>query len=424
MNPPSWTATAIWYAVYPLGMVGAPIHDRQPDDSGHRLGRLIDWLDHLVELGCNGLLLGPIFESVTHGYDTLDYFRLDARLGDDADFDALIAACRQRGIRVLLDGVFNHVSARHPALLEALANPQAPSAEWFHIDYTTDPPTRLNFEGSDDLVLLNHSAPAVVRFVSRVMTHWLERGIDGWRLDAAYAVPAEFWAKVLPGVRERFPEALFVGEVIHADLGWVETSRLDSITAYELWKASWSAIHDRNWFELDWTMQRHDELLDQVRPLTFVSNHDVTRIVSQIGEEGALLAMIVLASTGGMPSVYYGDEGGIRGVKYERARGDDEVRPAMPAEADWTPPVPWLLDAHRALIALRRRHPWLVDARHTTLKLDNEYYVYRASSGDDWIEVELDLTRGYRARITGPDGDLYRFEKVILPPDEDTAPTG
>ncbi len=408
-----WTDTAIWYAVYPLGMVGAPVHGAADDRVAHRLQRLEPWLDHLVGLGCNGLLLGPIFSSVSHGYDTLDHFTIDPRLGDDADIDHLIATCRDKGVRVLLDGVFNHVSSRHPALLAALASPQASTSGWFHIDYSTTPPTRLNFEGSDDLVRLNHSDPGVIQLVTDIMLHWLARGIDGWRLDAAYAVPAGFWAQVLADVRRQYPDALFVGEVIHAHLDEVKASTVDSITAYELWKAIWSAISTRNLFELDWTLGRHHDLLDVVRPLTFISNHDVTRIASQVSEAGAALALVVLATMGGMPAIYYGDEGGMPGVKYDRPGGDDEIRPELPADpGDWAPPAPWLVKIHRELIALRRRHPWLVNAFPEKVELANERIVYRVTGGDDWLEIELDITDGYRATISGVDGEVFSFEGV------------
>ena len=407
MTAPGWTDTAVWYAVYPLGMTGA-LHPTDPSE-GHRLIRVEGWLDHLVSLGCNGLLLGPIFTSRSHGYDTLDYFSIDPRLGDDADFDHLVQACHDRGIRVLLDGVFNHVSADYPALVEALADPNAPNAGWFHIDYSTSPPTRLNFEGSDDLVRLKHDSPDVVKLVGDVMMHWLARGIDGWRLDAAYAVDPRFWAQVLGRVRADYPQALFVGEVIHTDLARVSAATVDSITAYELWKSTWSAINDRNFFELDWTMTRHDELLELVRPLTFVSNHDVTRIISKVGPQGALLALVVLATVGGMPSIYYGDEGGLPGIKYERPGGDDEVRPEMPAAPlDWQLPHPEIWQAHRALIALRRKHPWLVDARHEAVKVDSERYVYKMTAGDQWLQVELDMTKGSAAVVRDAAGEAYR----------------
>lgn len=416
MKAADWTDTACWYAIYPLGMVGAPMLATHPAQPEHRLGQLEAWLDHLISLGCNGLLLGPIFASRTHGYDTLDHFQIDPRLGDDADFDHLVQACRNKGIRLLLDGVFNHVSAEYPALLEALASPDAATSGWFHIDYSATPPIRLNFEGSDDLVRLNHDNPDVEQLVVDVMVHWLARGIDGWRLDAAYAVPPAFWAKVLGRVREKYPEALFVGEVIHADLAEVEASTLESITAYELWKATWSAISETNLFELDWTLGRHNQFLDLVRPLTFVSNHDVSRITSQLSAPGSVLAFCVLATVGGMPSIYYGDEGGMSGVKYERPGGDDEIRPAMPATADqWHPPYPWLVDQYRELLALRRRHPWLVAARTESLAVENPRLTYKVSAGEEWLQVTLDISQGYRAVVSGPEGEIFRFEHDAEP---------
>ncbi len=412
MTAPGWTDTAVWYSVYPLGMTGALHTSADPDGRpAHRLTRLEAWLDHLIALGCNGLLLGPVFTSRSHGYDTLDYFTIDPRLGDEADFDSLVDACHARGVRILLDGVFNHVSQDFPALREALASPEAEAADWFHIDYSTQPPTRLNFEGSDDLVRLNHASPGVAKLVGDVMRYWLARGIDGWRLDAAYAVDSQFWATVLPAVRADYPDALFAGEVIHVELDELKATTLESVTAYELWKAIWSSLNDANFFELDWTLTRTDELLDLLRPLTFIGNHDVTRITTMVGPQAAVLAMAVLCTVGGMPSVYYGDEGGVRGTKYERAGGDDEIRPEMPATPDrWQPPMPWLLDEYRALIALRRRHQWLVDARHEMVKLTNERLVYRSRAGELWLTTELDLSSGHRVVITGADGECYRFE--------------
>ena len=131
---PAWVEHAIFWQVYPLGFVGADIRPERPAPLAHRLGRLADWLDYAVGLGVSALLLGPIFASATHGYDTIDHFRIDPRLGDDADFDALIAAARRRGLRIVLDGVFNHVSRRHPAFREVLAHGRsAPRARWFRL---------------------------------------------------------------------------------------------------------------------------------------------------------------------------------------------------------------------------------------------------------------------------------------------------
>ena len=200
----SWVDHVIWWHVYPLGFVGAEPELTERVGSVislHRLRRLEGWLDHLISLGANGLLLGPIFTSTTHGYDTTDYLAIDPRLGDDDDFDALVAACHERGIRVLLDGVFNHAGERSPrARARSRAVRVRPAGDWFRLRTTTKAgSTATSFEGHGQLVALNHDNPEVQDFVADVMEHWLARGVDGWRLDAAYAVPASFWAAVLPG---------------------------------------------------------------------------------------------------------------------------------------------------------------------------------------------------------------------------------
>ena len=309
----SWVAHAIWWQVYPLGFVGAFPADQPPGPDEHRFRRLVAWFDHAIELGASGIALGPIFASRTHGYDTTDHWRIDPRLGDDADFDYVVAEARGRGLRILLDGVFNHVGVDFPRYREA-----APG--WF---------SGGTFEGHSELVALNHDSPEVVDYTVDVMSHWLGRGADGWRLDAAYSVPQQFWAAVLPAVRERHPEAWFVGELIHGDYAAVvEAAGFDSATQYELWKATWSSLNDGNFFELDWGLQRHNEFLASFAPLTFIGNHDVTRIASQLTNPAHLAhALVVQLTVGGVPSVYAGDEFGFRGVKEERYGGDDAVRP-------------------------------------------------------------------------------------------------
>lgn len=377
---PDWVRHAIWWQVYPLGFVGAfpvPPSGEPPQPEQHRLRRLVDWFDHAIELGASGVALGPIFASRTHGYDTTDHYRIDPRLGDDADFDHLVGEAHRRGLRVLLDGVFNHVGrdfARHR---------DAP--DWF---------SGANFEGHAELITLDHDNPEVVDYTVDVMAHWLDRGADGWRLDAAYAVPHRFWASTLPRVRERFPEAWFVGELIHGDYAAVvEAARFDSATQYELWKAIWSSLNDGNFFELDWALQRHNDFLSAFAPLTFIGNHDVTRIASRLeNPEHVAHALVLLLTVGGVPSVYAGDELGLRGVKEERLGGDDAVRPEFgspPQQLDDFGASIWAL--HQYLIGLRRRHPWLHAASTTALLLDNRRYVYETRNGDDALLVALNI---------------------------------
>lgn len=407
---PSWIRHAICWQVYPLGFCGAP--QRREDLTGesygdadgenvvHRLPRLLGWLDHLVALGANVLLLNPIFDSVSHGYDTLDHRRLDPRLGDQADFDALVAACRERGIRLVLDGVFNHVSDRHPLARRAIAaGPD--SVEGARIRWAGEHP--YGFEGNDDLIELNLADAFVQDAIVEVMGLWLERGADGWRLDAMYAAGAEAWRPILERVRSAHPEAWILGEVIHGDYpAFAAGSGADSITQYELWKATWSAIRDTNLFELAHAIGRHQGFLEADggrRPLIFVGNHDTTRIASQLPDGRDLaLAYALMVLLPGIPAIYAGDEFGATGVKEERAGGDDAVRPVFPADPDRVmhaadpqgeaaapasqddaevlpPPTgpsalallkesaaPRILEVHRRLVAVRRRHSWLADA--------------------------------------------------------------
>jgi glycosidase len=378
MSEPAWVQHAIWWQLYPLGFVGAYPADPPPAADEHRLRRVVDWLDHAIELGASGIALGPVFASRTHGYDTTDHYRIDPRLGDDADFDHLIAAAHERGLRVLLDGVFNHVATdfAYPA--------------WFrkrgkHFD---------TFEGHGELIALDHDNPEVVAYTVDVMTHWLRRGADGWRLDAAYAVPDRFWAQVLPRVRRVHPGAWFVGEVIHGDYqARVDESDFDSVTQYELWKAIWSGLNDANFHELDWALSRHNEFLDSFVPMTFVGNHDVTRIASRLDNTRHLEhALVILLTTGGTPSVYAGDESAYSGVKEERFGGDDAVRP------EFTAPLMGvdergrdIFRLHQYLIGLRRRHPWLHTARTSPLKLTNTRYVYATRNGADVLVVALNV---------------------------------
>lgn len=380
MTGPSWVDHVIWWQIYPLGFVGAYPAEPPPTAEDHRLRRVVDWLDHAIALGTSGLALGPVFASLTHGYDTTDHYRIDPRLGDDADFDHLIAEAHGRGLRVLLDGVFNHVGTEfgHTSWFRKRGNGSG---------FDT-------FEGHGGLIALDHDNPEVVDYTVDVMTHWLARGADGWRLDAAYAVPDRFWAQVLPRVRSAFPDAWFVAEVIHGDYSArVRDGGFDSVTQYELWKAIWSGLNDGNFHELDWALVRHNEFLDTFVPMTFVGNHDVTRIASRLDNAKHLEhAVVILLTTGGTPSIYAGDEFAYRGVKEERFGGDDAVRPEFgspPEGSDGLGRDEFRL--HQHLIGLRRRHPWLHTARTSPLSVTNRGYVYETRNGADALVVALNI---------------------------------
>ena len=380
----AWVQHAIWWHVYPLGFTGADTTgaDRSP---APRLDHLVAWLDHVVELGANGLALGPVFTSVSHGYDTVDHHHVDPRLGGDEAFDRLVAAAHDRGLRLMLDGVFNHVGASFAGL-------DGPRAGWLRRGRDGRPAT---FEGHEGLLALDHGNPEVADHVADVMTHWLDRGADAWRLDAAYAVPPGFWPGVLERVRGAHPDVYVLGEMLHGDYAdYVRRSGLDAVTQYELWKAVWSSLSDANFFELDHALGRHNRLLDTFVPYTFVGNHDVARLATAIADpRHRPHAVALLLTLAGTPAVYYGDELGLTGRKEDRVGGDDAVRPAFP-------PVPGELDpaaaevyrVHRQLVGVRRRHPWLHTARSDTTTLTNETLVLRLAGPDDVVTLALSLT--------------------------------
>ena len=393
----TWADHAILWQVYPLGFTGAERSALAPHEPvRHRLRQLEAWLDYAVELGCNGLLLGPVFAAQTHGYDTTDHFKIDPRLGDDADFDALVTAADQRGLRLILDGVFNHVGREFPAFKAAVAGgPGTPAARWFR--RTADGSDYAVFEGHGQLVELDHDEPAVLSYVIEVMTHWLARGAGGWRLDAAYAVPPSFWAKVVPAVREAFPRAWFLGEMIHGDYAaYAAEAGLDSITQYEVWKAVWSSLNDRNFYELDHALSRHNTFMDGELAQTFVGNHDVSRLATILNDDRHFShALAVLFCVGGVPSVYYGDEQGFRGLKEDREGGDDAIRPAFPASPAGLLPDGWrYYRLHQRLIGFRRRHPWLVRARTTAEHLEPSAMALRLRGEDDGQQALLLLNAG------------------------------
>jgi cyclomaltodextrinase / maltogenic alpha-amylase / neopullulanase len=394
-----WQHHAIWWHVFPLGFTDAE-HEALPPhaDPLPRLRRLMPWLDYLVDLGANGLALGPVFAAETHGYDTIDHLQVDPRLGTDEDLRWLFATCRDRGIRVLLDGVFNHVGRGFGPFRDVRRHGRDSAyADWFRIDWGAEGEDGFgydDFEGHRHLVALNHDNAEVADHIVTVMDHWLEAGADGWRLDAAYAVPQHFWRTVTDRVRARHPEAWFVGEVIHEPYApWLTEGGLDAITQYELWKSTWSSLNDGNFFELAWTLERHGALVDVGPPLTFTGNHDVTRLASQLDDERHVEhAALLLLTLPGIPSIYAGDEQGFTGVKEEHLRGDDAVRPAFPADPDGLAPFGWpLYHRYQELIGIRRRHPWLATAEVEVLELDNTRLAYAVTGDGERLVVTLNI---------------------------------
>ena len=376
--------------------------------SGRGLRRLQEWLGHVASIGCDGVLLTPIFVSSTHGYDVADPFRIDQRLGDDDDFAQFADACHARGLRLILDGVFNHVGRDFEPFRDVRAHgADSVYADWFRLDFERDDGDGFGyrtFEGHGDLVALNHHNDAVLEWATSVARNWLARGADGWRLDAAYAIPPPFVASLCAGIRARHAGAFVFGEVIHGDYArFVREAGVDSVTQYELHKAIWSSLNDANFFELAWALKRHRTYTATFAPVTFAGNHDVTRLASKLTDPTHIgHAVALMCTVPGMPCLYYGDELAWRGVKEDRAGGDDAIRPALPQDAEpKDDEQAAVLAVHRELIALRRARPWLRSADIEVVDLANRRITYRVTTDGHALFVALDVDG---ATLAEPDG--------------------
>lgn len=334
-----WAKDAIFYHIYPLGLTGAP-HQNDPQITPQdRLQALIPWLDHARGLGCNALYLGPVMESSCHGYDTIDYYQVDRRLGDGPALARLVEAAHQRGFKVVLDAVFNHVGREFWAFRDLRQNGQASRfADWFHLDWSGrspfgDPFAYQGWNGCLDLVKLNLQNPEVKSHIFEAVLTWLrDYRIDGLRLDAADAMDLGFLGELARHCHGLEPDFWLMGEVLHGDYRrWTKEAGLDSVTNYECYKGLFSSFNDGNLFEIAHSLRRQyaEYGLYQGQHLyNFADNHDVERLASRLINPRHIYPLYSLLFTmPGIPSIYYGSEFGIKGVK--NPSDDWPLRPAL-----------------------------------------------------------------------------------------------
>jgi glycosidase len=394
-----WARDAIFYHLYPLGCLGAPACNEggPPID---RLAALHGWLDHLQELGVTALYLGPLFESSRHGYDTRDYFHVDRRLGDDHSLADFSAALHARGMRLVLDAVFNHTGREFWAFEEVRKQGLgAPHAGWYLLDGKGrsplgDPFAYRTWAGHAELVQLNLDQAQVREHLFAAVSSWIERfDIDGLRLDAADVLAPEFRLALATHCRAAKPDFWLMGEVVHGDYRqWAFPGGLDSTTNYELYKGLWSAHNDRNYFEIAHTLDRQFGPEGRYRGLAlynFADNHDVDRVASTLRDPAWLQTLYLLLFTiPGVPSIYYGSEFGLRGRK---TRGSDApLRPAATVDGlRRQAPQPGLPDAIRRLAALRRAQPALRHGDYRTLHVAPQQLAFRRGEGHDGLVVAV-----------------------------------
>ncbi len=387
----AWYDEAVFYHIYPLGLTGAP----KQNDYGepvHRLNTLLPWVDHIKEIGGSALYIGPLFESVGHGYETTDYKKLDSRLGTNEDLTAFVAYCHEQGIKVIFDGVFNHTGRDFFAFKDIQANRENSQYKdwycnvnfWGNNEYN-DGFSYDNWGGYNLLVKLNQKNPAVVNYICDVIRFWVsEFDVDGIRLDAADVLDFDFMKALRRTANEVKPDFWLMGEVIHGDYSrWVNGETLHSVTNYTLHKALYSGHNDHNYFEIAHTVRRLQNM-GTLKLYNFVDNHDVERIYTKLTNKAHFAPVHVLLYTlPGVPSIYYGSEFGIEGRK--EYGSDDSLRPALNIE-DYKDSVK--TNPCTALIAalgkVRQAVPALSYGSYAELMLTNRQFAYAR---------DLDVTR-------------------------------
>ncbi len=394
-----WAYDSVFYQIYPLGMCGAPF-----ENDGvltHRILSVLDWIPHLTKLGVNAVYFSPLWESDTHGYNTRDYRKLDVRLGTNADFKKVCAALHKAGIRVVIDGVFNHVGRGFGPFQDVLEKKwDSPYKDWFYINF--DGNSNYNdglwyegWEGNFDLVKINLQHPEVRQYLLDSVKFWIDEfGIDGLRLDVAYMVDRDF-LKALRYETSQWKEDFFLlGEILGGDYKVIMNDEMcHSATNYECYKGIHSSITSKNLFEIlhsllrqfgpeQWCLYRGYHLL------SFVDNHDVSRIAGILKDPALVkIAYTIMFGMPGIPQIYYGSEWGYAA---EKSQGDPALRPAFDAP-EWNDLTDYVAGLTKGWIATPALH--YGDIR--SLVLENTHCIFeRYLSEEERVMIAVNLDDG------------------------------
>ena len=382
-----WAYKSVFYQIYPLGFCGAPF-----ENDGvlkHRITKVSKWIPHIKELGANAIYFCPVFESDTHGYNTRDFMKIDE------DFKALVKELHENGIKVVLDGVFNHVGRGFWAFKDVLEKRwDSPYKDWFNISF--DGNSNYNdglwyegWEGNYDLVKLNLKNHAVVDHLLSAVKYWVDEfDIDGLRLDVAYCLELDFLRELRSYTEKLKPEFLLLGELLHGDYSQrVNDSMLHSCTNYQCYKGLYSSFNSMNMFEIIHSIQRMFGaeqwcMCRGMHLLNFVDNHDVTRVASILENEKHLpLIYGMMFGMPGIPCIYYGSEFGVKGKKSD---GDPSLRPCIEK------PEKTELTEHIAKLAqIFKEHDALINGSFKSIVLNNKHCIFERKSENERILVAI-----------------------------------
>ena len=414
-----WAYESVFYQIYPLGFCGAPFENDGVLNS--RIRKVNDWIPHMKKLGINAVYFSPVFESDTHGYNTRDYHKIDCRLGTNGDFAEVCKNLHENGIKVVLDGVFNHVGRGFWAFQDVLQKRwDSPYKDWFHISF--DGNSNYNdglwyegWEGNYDLVKLNLRHEDVIRHIFDSIKGWVEEfDIDGLRLDVAYCLDHDFLRRLRGFCDGLKPDFYLLGETLHGDYNqWMNDGMLHSVTNYECYKGLFSSFNSMNMFEIvhsllrqfgpeNWTLYRGKHML------SFVDNHDVTRVASVLTNEKHLPLIYALCfGMPGIPCVYYGSEWGTKAHKSE---GDPALRACF-EEPEWNE----LCDFIHALAEAKKDSEALNYGAFRSVVLTTKQCIFERKSDNERVLVAINAdSERYTAHFDAGCGmavDLISGEK-------------
>lgn len=427
-----WFDESVFYQIYPLGYCGA---ERENDfkEVRHRLSAIEENISYIKDCGFTAVLLNPLFESERHGYDTVDFFKVDRRLGDNEDFKRLVKKFHEAGIRVVLDGVFNHVGRHFFAFEEVRAKrEQTDKKDWFYIHFDGNSPYNDGFwyegwEGHMELVKLNLQCAGVTDYIRRAVEFWIDEfGIDGLRLDVSYLLPEWFFELLRRTVSAKRPDFFLMGEVIHNQnfVKNVVPGRLDSITNYECYKGLTSALNSDNFFEIAHSLERLFGsqlwcLYTGKNLFSFADNHDVVRAYTALQNKNKMAALYgVLYTMPGIPCVYYGSECGAEGDKSDN---DYKLRPAVGA-IDRNK-CPALTDLISRLNKIRTSEKALAYGSYANCVLSNKYMCFKREKDGERIYCAFNISDSdVTVRVEEAEGhdlltgEVRNLNDIYLPP--------
>lgn len=394
-----WYEKSIFYQFYTLGFCNAP-----KENDGAVVSRILkvkEWTKHLKKLNVNAVYFSPVFQSDIHGYDTKDYSIIDFRLGENKDFAFICRYLKENSIKVIIDGVFNHVGRGFWAFYDVKLNGiHSKYKDWFYINFDSNSTYNDGFsyegwEGHYELVRLNLNNEEVAGHIFSCVRLWIEEfDIDGIRLDVAYSLSEDFMKSLRIFCDSLKKDFFLLGEMLFGDYKKiVNNEMLNSATNYECYKGLYSSFNDMNMFEINYSLNRQFSNEDfaiykNLHLFTFSDNHDVTRIASILHNKKHIpLVYGMLFTIPGIPCIYYGSEWGELGIKEKES--DDSLRPFFHCPK-WTE----LTDFISKLGFLRKENDALIYGSYKTIFITNRQLVFERSLSEKriWVLVNADET--------------------------------